>query len=43
MAKKDKNWKKFGSPYDPAHSGKMQLPPEKRGEFFKELEAKKEK
>lgn len=28
MSRKDKNWKKFGSPYDPDHSGKMRLPPE---------------
>lgn len=28
MSRKDKNWKKFGSPYDPEHGGKMRLPPE---------------
>lgn len=28
MSRKDKDWKKFGSAYDPAHGGKNKLPPE---------------
>jgi len=28
MSRKDKDWKKFGSAYDPNHGGKQRLPPE---------------